>query len=177
MNAWISKNWKQCLILFFSFASAVVIYKWPQYTTWALAVGAALGTIGIRLMPLTLTSAPGDKAEAPPASLVAPDAKEDSSSGAGPALMAFLIAVSFLGFSACATATKAELAKSAADLISCLDKNIDSPPEVITLTCGLELTPDLVSLMSERKQIRAAQRNPGCTIITVDAGAPDGAGK
>ena len=70
---------------------------------------------------------------------------------------------------ACQTAVK-DIA-AGAQIILCVDENLDLPVDQIIAKCG----PDAANLIEARKAL-AKKRNP-CTTIVVDAGAPIGPGR
>ncbi len=65
-------------------------------------------------------------------------------------------------------------ASAAANIMKCVNDNIDLPPEQIIAKCGLQNGPEVISLIEGQKALHA--RAKPCTIITVDAGPPRGPG-
>lgn len=53
MKEWIKANGKQIAVAILSLASAFVVVKFPQYRDEALAIGGALGMLGLHLQPVT----------------------------------------------------------------------------------------------------------------------------
>jgi len=80
-----------------------------------------------------------------------------------------------IAFAACTPAKTVEGLSDAVKLIECIDDHINMPPEEIALVCGAQATEDVLKLIAERKAMAERRRN--CTVIVVDAGAPDGPGK
>jgi hypothetical protein len=76
---------------------------------------------------------------------------------------------------ACTPAKTVEGLGDAVKLIECINDHIGMPAEEIALVCGMQATEDVIHLISERKAMAERRRN--CTVIVVDAGAPDGPGK
>ncbi len=58
-----------------------------------------------------------------------------------------------------------------AQLIACIDENLDLPVDQLIAKCG----PDAAPLIEGRK-VLSKKRNP-CTTIVVEAGAPTGPGR
>jgi hypothetical protein len=80
-----------------------------------------------------------------------------------------------LALVACTPAKTAEGLGDAIKIIECIDDHVGMPAEEIALVCGAEALPDVLKLIAERKAMAERRRN--CTVIVVDAGAPDGPGK
>lgn len=62
------------------------------------------------------------------------------------------------------TPLEQKIATAAIDLINCIDRNLGETPAQIAMTCGVAETPDLINLLSERKQVAAMH------LSTSDAG-------
>jgi hypothetical protein len=86
-------------------------------------------------------------------------------------VLACVTMVAAVGVYQCTPATQQKVATGAIDLIACIDKNQDQTIEQIAITCGIAATPDLISLLAERKQVFAAKKT--CPSWT-DAGSIPG---
>lgn len=51
--------------------------------------------------------------------------------------------------------------KTIADVSACVDNHLDEPPATIALQCGIDATPDLISLLEQRRQARSLARFEG----------------
>ncbi len=60
-----------------------------------------------------------------------------------------------LALSCTPTPLEQKIATAAIDLINCIDKNLGETPAQIAVTCAVAETPDLINLLSERKQVAA----------------------
>lgn len=89
-------------------------------------------------------------------------------------LVAIALQAALLLTLAASSCNPAKDAKFAADLIHCLDEHSELTPEQAALICGVQATPDLINLFTERKLAKATSKP--CVIVTVDAGPPRGPG-
>lgn len=73
----------------------------------------------------------------------------------------------------CSPAVDAKLVTASVDLIKCVDSNLDKTPEEVAVACGIAVTPDLISLLAERKSVAAMKKSGNCVVVVAsyDAGA------
>lgn len=165
MFTWLKTHYKQIAVLVLSFACYAVIHYRPQYRDAVLLVVAALGGVGLQLVPFSYGGAPAGL----------PDQKSPKAPSPPPfpllLVLCLLVPVVLGPVYAC---NAAKDAKFAADLIRCIDEHADLEPAQVAAVCAVQETPDFINLLTERKLAKSQQKP--CVIITVDAGPSRGPG-
>lgn len=81
----------------------------------------------------------------------------------------------------CTPAEQQAVAKGVENAAQCIETNSvpGADPKSVAITCALNSTPDLIAIITSviHGKLVAQQQLENCTVIMVDAGAPDGAGK
>lgn len=83
--------------------------------------------------------------------------------------------------SSCTPAEQQAIAKGVENAAQCIEANSvpGADPKTVAITCALNSTPDLIAIITSviHGKTIAKQQLENCTVIVVDAGASDGAGK
>ncbi len=83
--------------------------------------------------------------------------------------------------SSCTPAEQQAVAKGVENAAACIEANSvpGADPKTVAITCALNSTPDLIAIITSviHGKMVAQQQLENCTVIMVDAGAPDGKGK